>query len=210
MENADMAKNRPKRDPSPESPASGPPLDHIAESLRPLAVPLADLHLDPQNARTHDENNLQAIAGSLKRFGQVKPIVAHRETGAIEAGNGTYLAAQRLEWTHLAVVYVEHDAAAARGFSIADNRTAELAAWDEEALGEMLDQVQEDAPELFRELLLDQFLAEEEAEEEEPYEKTPPTSAYQVIVECTDAKDRERLVEKLRKEGRQCHVVTWT
>ena len=36
---------------------------------------ISSLTLDPNNARTHDNTNLEAIAGSLTQFGQRKPIV---------------------------------------------------------------------------------------------------------------------------------------
>ena len=36
-------------------------LNHIAEPLRGLAVPVADLHLDPANARRHGDRNVETI-----------------------------------------------------------------------------------------------------------------------------------------------------
>ena len=45
---------------------------------QPLAirrVPLSSLCLDPANARSHPEHNLEAIKGSLARFGQAEPLV---------------------------------------------------------------------------------------------------------------------------------------
>jgi len=101
----------------------------IAPDLRALARPLAGLHEDPENARTHPERNLEAIQDSLRTFGQQKPIVVARD-GTIVAGNGTYAAAKAMGWTHLACVVTELDADRARAFAIADNRTAELADWD--------------------------------------------------------------------------------
>lgn len=83
---------------------------YIAEGLRSLAVPLDDLHVDPANARAN--HALDRIAGSLKAYGQRKPIIANRlQGGKIEAGNGTWLAAKKLGWTHIAVVFVDDDAA---------------------------------------------------------------------------------------------------
>ena len=196
------AKKKPK-------PAAGE-LAFIAEDLRPLAVEISGLTLDPRNARKHDEGNLSAIAASLRQFGQVKPIVVNRDTKIIEAGNGTFLAAQTLGWSHLAVVFVEHDAAAARGYAIADNRTAELATWDDEMLAGLLEEMQTDSPDLYNDLLLDGLLSSGVDEPAEPKETGPPTGTYQMIVECPDEKDRERLLNKLRKEGRQCHAVTWS
>jgi hypothetical protein len=99
-----------------------PDHSHIAESLRPLAAACADLVLDPANARKHPEDNLEAIKGSLAVYGQRKPIVVNRRTGAVEAGNGTLEAARAMGWTHVAAVYVDDDPMTAAGFSIADNR----------------------------------------------------------------------------------------
>jgi ParB-like chromosome segregation protein Spo0J len=117
-------------------------LAYIAESLRPLAVPVASLNPDPANARRHPDRNLAAIEASLRVYGQRKPVVVRREGMVVEAGNGTLDAAKKLGWTHLAVVLVDDDPITATGYAIADNRTAELAAWDEEALGRLLGELQ--------------------------------------------------------------------
>ena len=129
-------------------------LSHIAEPLRPLAVPCADLLPDPANARRHPEPNLEAIKASLRVYGQRKPVVVNRRTGIIEAGNGTLQAALALGWSHLAVVYVDDDPLTAAGFSIVDNRTAELAEWDMAALDKLLGEIKTNDP------LLDQMLAD--------------------------------------------------
>jgi len=100
---------------------------------------IADLTPDPQNARQHDDKNLKAIEGSLKEFGQRKPIVI-TEDGVIVAGNGTVEAAKRLGWTQIDVVKVPNDWTPdkIKAFAIADNRTAELANWNQEVLTSQL------------------------------------------------------------------------
>jgi ParB-like chromosome segregation protein Spo0J len=119
-------------------------LAHISECLRPLAVPCDSLVLDPANARKHNLPNLEAIKGSLATYGQRKPVVARRDTRTVIAGNGTLEAARELGWTHLAVVFTDDDPVTAAGFAIADNRTAELAEWDGEALDRLLREVRVD------------------------------------------------------------------
>jgi DNA modification methylase len=131
-----------------------PNLAPIAEPLRPLAVPCSDLTSDPANARNHPEPNLEAIKASLRVYGQRKPVVVNRRTGIIEAGNGTLQAALALGWSHLAVVYVDDDPMTAAGFSIADNRTAELAEWDLAALDKLLAEIKTNDP------ILDQMLSD--------------------------------------------------
>lgn len=106
-------------------------------------VPVKDLVPDPANVRTHDEANLNAIRNSLESFGQRKPLVVARGNGGelvVVAGNGTLEAARSLGWDRIAVAEVpsDWDADKARAFAIADNRTAELADWDQAALSSAL------------------------------------------------------------------------
>jgi site-specific DNA-methyltransferase (adenine-specific) len=116
---------------------------HIAEPLRRLSVPIADLTPDPANARKHGQRNLDAIKASLAAFGQRKPLVVQRQGMIVRAGNGTMQAAKALGWEHIAAVVIDEDSAQAVQFAIADNRTAELAEWDDETLASLLDGMDE-------------------------------------------------------------------
>lgn len=108
-------------------------------------VDISTLTPDPANIRTHDQRNLDAIKGSLQRFGQQKPIVVDGK-GIIVAGNGTYTAAKALGWTKIGVVRTTLVGPEAVAFAIADNRSAELAGWDDDALAKTLEGLQlEDA-----------------------------------------------------------------
>ena len=100
---------------------------------------VANLTNDPNNARTHDKANLDAIAASLAKFGQRKPIVITAD-GVILAGNGTVAAAKQLGWKQISatVAPADWDAATAKAYALADNRTAELAEWDQGALATQL------------------------------------------------------------------------
>jgi hypothetical protein len=127
-----------KRKPKSAAGAAPPDLSHIAEPLRPLAVPLHTLTPDPANARKHPDRNIIAIRGSLAAFGQVKPVVVREATGTVVCGNGTLAAALALGWTHIAAVVKPMDQATATALAIADNRTAELAEWDNGVLDKLL------------------------------------------------------------------------
>ena len=104
---------------------------------------VADLLQDPANVRAHDGRNIDAIKASLRRFGQQKPIVVNPD-GMVVAGNGTLAAAHALDWEQVSVVVTGLEGAEATAYAIADNRTAELAAWDEDALGQTLAALQAD------------------------------------------------------------------
>lgn len=98
----------------------------IPTPLKPLAVPMDQVHPDPANARTHDDRNLQSLAASLKRFGQQKPIIVDAD-GVIVAGNATHQAALSLGWTEVAAVRTTLAGPDRTAYAIADNRTAEAA-----------------------------------------------------------------------------------
>lgn len=98
-------------------------------------VALATLTPDPDNARVHGRDNLAAIAASLERFGQVRPLLV-TAGGVVLAGNGTLAAMAKLGWNECQVLRLPwDDPERCRAYAIADNRTSELAAWDNELLG---------------------------------------------------------------------------
>lgn len=112
----------------------------IAADLRPLATPIDDLNLLEGNPKRGD---VPAIARSLDRFEQRKPIVVNRATREVIAGNHTLQAAIDLGWDEIAVVWVDDDPATAKAYALADNRTAELGTYDEVALAEMIADVRQ-------------------------------------------------------------------
>ena len=126
----------PGRPPEDSVPASGrQAVDRIAPSLRPLIVPLSSVELHPRNPRVGD---VEAVAASLASFGQLKPIVAQSSTGHVVAGNHIVRAARSLGWTKIAAVVVELDDATAIRYMLADNRTSDLSAYDDELLAAIL------------------------------------------------------------------------
>lgn len=98
---------------------------------------------DPANVRTHNEKNMEAIKGSLMRFGQQKPIVVD-EAGVVIAGNGTLLAAKELGWEDIWAVQSSLKGAEQTAYGIADNRAGELASWDMEKLIQQLNALESD------------------------------------------------------------------
>jgi DNA modification methylase len=111
----------------------------IVGDLAALAQPIDRLRPMPGNPR---RGNVDAVARSLSRFGQRKPIVAHAD-GTVLAGNHTLAAALQLGWPEIAVVFVEDDEPTAKAFALADNRTAELGGYDDDDLAAMMQSVAE-------------------------------------------------------------------
>jgi ParB family chromosome partitioning protein len=132
-------------------------------------IEISKLSNDPANARKHPERNLEAIVASLRRFGQQKPIVIDK-SNVVRAGNGTIEAAKQLGWTHIDCVRTSLESSDAIAYAIADNRTSELAEWDDDVLAAQLNGLLADDEELIDaagytaaelDAMLDQFNAEE-------------------------------------------------
>lgn len=103
-----------------------------------VTVRLDDLVPDPKNARAHPKQNIDAIKASLKRFGQVLPILVRDKDSQVVAGNGTLEAMRELGWAECKAALYEGDDQDCKALAIALNRTAELAEWNEENLAATL------------------------------------------------------------------------
>jgi site-specific DNA-methyltransferase (adenine-specific) len=102
--------------------------------------------VDIDSVQTHPKNvrqgDIGAISESLKAHGQYRPIVVDRRTNRILAGNHTWKAAKALGWQQIAAGYVEtKDDDEALRILLADNRTTDLASYDDSGLAELLKQL---------------------------------------------------------------------
>lgn len=107
----------------------------IPAELEALRVPVADLRFYGRNPRT---GNVAAIVSSLRKHGQYRPVVVNRRTSEVLAGNHTLKAALQLGWTEIAATYVDVDDEAAARIVLVDNRSNDLAVYDDSALLELL------------------------------------------------------------------------
>jgi len=110
----------------------------VGHPLVTFRAPLSTLHLDPANARSHPERNLDAIKASLARFGQVEPLVVLKGSRRVIGGNGRLVAMRAMGWTECDIVELDLSELDATALGIALNRTADLAEWDEQALSSIL------------------------------------------------------------------------
>ena len=110
-------------------------------------VKIKSLKLDEGNVREHDDGNIEAIKNSIRSFGQQKPVVALKD-GTVIAGNGTLIAMRKLGHKDIVVAETELEGNEATAYAIADNRVAELANWDTDALASALDQLSGNLPKM--------------------------------------------------------------
>jgi hypothetical protein len=108
---------------------------NITKELVKLAKPIDSVQPHPRNVRQGD---VGAIATSLEINGQYRPIVVHKTTSNILAGNHTYKAAVSLGWTEIAITFVDCTDDEALKILLADNKANDLASYDDSALADLL------------------------------------------------------------------------
>ena len=159
-------------------------------------LPISCLSADPANARRHPQRNLDTIVASLRRFGQQKPIVVDA-TNTVRAGNGTLAAAITLGWTTIQAVRSDLAKTELTAYAIADNRTAELAEWDNDVLARTLDD-----PEL-GDVGFDEDEIAKLTANADPYdpELKLGDEKWMVVVTCESESHQAELLERFAGEG---------
>jgi len=107
----------------------------ILPALDKLAVPIDSIGPWPGNPRKGD---LRAIRESLARTGQYRPLIVQAGTNYIMAGNQTWHAARELGWRKIAVLTHEVDDETGRRIVAVDNRSSDLAGYDDALLADLL------------------------------------------------------------------------
>lgn len=107
----------------------------IPATLEKLTVRISDLKHYSKNARQGD---LTVIKESLQRHGQYRPVVVRTGSNEILAGNHTVMAARELGWMHIAATFIDVDDDEAARIVLIDNRSNDLADYDDTALAELL------------------------------------------------------------------------
>ena len=181
------------------------------QQLRIANVAVSELVPFEGNARRGD---VSMIADSLKRNGQYKPIVVNRGThtgraNEVLAGNHTLQAAARLGWEKIAVVYVDVDRDSALRIVLADNRTNDLATYDNAELIKLLSEVDDFDGTGFTgesfDKLLDALNEDDiaDSEHEEQY-----FERFEIVVECTDENHQAELFDRLKEDGLQVRLLS--
>jgi len=168
-------------------------------------IPIDDLTLDPNNAREHNQKNLDAIANSLQMFGQRKPVVITKDL-VVVAGNGTLEAAKQIGWKGLSCVTVpdDWDTDTIKAYALADNRTAELASWNSEILlGQLRDLNSSDWS--VTDLGFKGF--DLKTRDEIDTDLKEIGERFEVVIECNDENDQTALLLRLSQEGLRVRAI---
>lgn len=106
----------------------------MADKLKVSYRRVEDLIPYARNARTHSDDQVARIAGSIKEFGWTNPILVDGENGII-AGHGRLAAARKLGMSEVPVIELDGlSDVQKRAYIIADNKMALDAGWDDELL----------------------------------------------------------------------------
>lgn len=172
-------------------------------SLHLIDIDLANLKLIKRELRKHSSEQVSKIARSLETFGWVAPILVSPDLEVI-AGTARVKAAQSLGMKSAPALRVDHlTPEQIRLYRIADNRLAEEADWDRDALrleiGELIELDLDieltgfETGELDVLLDFDDAASEDSADDTEPAEQEPSSSVGDVykigdhLLICSDA-----------------------
>ena len=110
-----------------------------SKTSRPPALEIeyidpAQLAPDERNSRIHTPGQLVRLQAAIDEFGFTAPVMID-ETGHVIAGHARLIVAEKLGITSVPCVRLSHlSSAQKRALAIADNKIAELAEWDFDAL----------------------------------------------------------------------------
>jgi DNA modification methylase len=97
-----------------------------------------------KNARTHSDEQVAQIAGSIKEFGFNNPVLVDKDNSII-AGHGRLMAARKLGMNKVPVIQLGHMTEAQRkAYVLADNRIALNSGWDTSMLSLELQELKDD------------------------------------------------------------------
>jgi DNA modification methylase len=97
-----------------------------------------------RNSRTHSDEQVSQIAGSIREFGFTNPVLIDAD-GTIIAGHGRVMAAKKLGLETVPCIRLGHlTPSQVRAYVIADNKLALNAGWDDQMLRFELESLQDD------------------------------------------------------------------
>jgi hypothetical protein len=111
---------------------------HFTEAVKPLLVPIGSVRDWPDNPRSGD---LSALIESITKNGFYQAVVVQRSTGYVIAGNHRKAALEQMGATEIPVLFVDASDEEATRLALADNRTSDLAFYDDPQLFKLLDQL---------------------------------------------------------------------
>lgn len=113
---------------------------HFHDAVLPYLVPIDTVKPWPDNPRSGD---LSALKESIRKNGFYQPLVVQKMTGFVLAGNHRLQALTEMGADEVPVVILDVDDLQAKRLALADNRTSDLAFYDDQQLFKLLSEMVE-------------------------------------------------------------------
>lgn len=173
--------------------------------MKVVAKSIDDIKPYENNPRDNDDA-VDAVANSIKEFGWQQPIVVDKDM-VIIVGHTRYKAAKKLGMDKVPVVVASKlTPEQVKAYRLADNKTNELAAWDDELLEDELVGIDDIDMADFG---FDDF--DKEANDEADVDSLDLSDnveeKFQLKVECQDEKSLADLYDRLQKESYTCNIL---
>jgi ParB-like chromosome segregation protein Spo0J len=174
-------------------------------------VPIAAVKPHPKNPRHGD---LAAIRSSLDANGWFGAVLAQKSTGYILAGNHRHRALCQRGAETIPVLWIDCDDRTALRILLADNRTSDLAGYDDAWLAELLQQLKEESDGLigtgFDEPALGELLHSLDGDlEADPADdqRDELEERFQILIDCQTDDEQRALLERFSQEGLRCRAL---
>ena len=163
-----------------------------------------------RNSRTHSDEQIAQIAASIKEFGWTNPILIDGDNGII-AGHGRLSAARKLGHEEVPVIELKDLTETQRkAYIIADNKLALNAGWNNEFLKLEINELNESNFDLtilgFDNIELANLFDENIEEEEKELKEESYNEVFNIIIECKNESEQEKIFNRLNTEGYKCRV----
>ena len=159
------------------------------------------------NARIHSDEQVAQIAASIREFGFNNPVLI-AEDDTIIAGHGRVMAARKLNLSEVPCLRLSHLTETQRkAYILADNKLALNAAWDIDLLKlEIQDLMTEKFAVELTGFDLQELAKILDNQEDLELNEEKYSEVFNVIVECSDENEQEKIFNRLDSEGYKCRV----
>ena len=171
-------------------------------------VDLEKLVPNPKNNNKHQKKQIERLAKIIEWQGQRSPIIVSNLSGFIVKGHGRFEAIKLLGWEKAAVDYQDYENEAQEyADMIADNQIATWAEFDTQMLIEELPNFEGLSVDLDM-LGMVEIPTLDEKEKELKDISDELKEEYEVVVECSDEEEQERIFTQLNEMGLKCRLLT--
>lgn len=165
---------------------------------------ISELKNNPNNPRKND-NAVDTVAKSIQKYGFRNPLIVD-DAGIVWCGNTRLKAAKKLKLKEVPCIVVKDlTKQQMTELALLDNKTNEIAEWDTDMLADILKSV--DLSDFDLDWNVDDVLETPNEIDRKDISDTVQ-SQYELIVDCEDENNLEKLYNEMTQRGYQCKIST--